>query len=328
MEYSFGIDIGGTTAKMGLFQLRQSLVHDEKYPREDECILLEQRNIETEGITDPDEFFPHMGLSMHVMLKSHGLSPENLAGIGVGVPGAVKDHRTVNRCVNMGWDVTDIAGRFQMITGLSNIRVENDSNLAALGEMWQGGGKGYSSEVMVTIGTGIGAGIVYDGELITGANGAAGEIGHMKMMDAGGEMCSCGGTGCLEQRAAAAGIVKRTLALLKEYPQYSTILRRMAYDRLTAKDVFDAARDGDQLALQVRRETGHLIGKALSYVSCVYDPEVFVIGGGISQAGEPFLKDIERSYRENAFHASRDTQFKLAELGPAAGIYGAAKIVL
>ena len=330
MQYTFGIDIGATTAKLGLFQLKSNspAISGTNPDQNHSCTLLEHTTVETEGMTDPDELFPHLGLSMHVMLKSHGLSPENLAGVGIGVPGAVTDHSTVNQCVNLGWGVTDIGRSFQMITGISNIKVENDANLAALGEMWQGGGQGSFSQVFVSIGTGVGAGIVYDGKIINGAHGAAGEIGHLKVFDGWGEKCSCGGTGCLEQRVASAGIVRRAMELLKEYPQSSDILRRMAYDRLTAKDVFDAARDGDRLAAQVRKETGFYIGKALSYVSCVYDPEVYVIGGGISLAGEPLLKEIEEGFRQNAFHASVDTRFTLAQLGGLAGMYGAAKVVL
>jgi len=316
--YTFGIDIGGTSAKLGLFRLMPS----------DAGItgnLVATRSVPTAYMEEGDEILPNIALTMHQMMDEESISAEDLAGVGIGVPGAVINHEIVNRCVNLGWDVRNVAVEFRQITGVENVKVGNDANLAALGEVWQGSGKGYDSAIMLTIGTGVGGGVIYKGEIIEGAFGAGGEVGHMHMVDDEPLTCGCGNHGCLEQYASATGIVRLTKEAIKKGELPTTL---KAKDIKGAKEVFDAAREGDELALSVVSYTGEMLGKALSIMSCVLDPQVYIIGGGVAHAGNLLLDPIKSSFAEHAFHASRGAEIRLAELGNTAGMYGAARLVL
>ena len=204
------------------------------------------------------------------------------------------------------------------------MKAGNDANVAALGEMWQGGGKGCHSIVMITLGTGIGGGIILNGEILSGTNGAAGEVGHIPVWDDETEMCGCGKRGCLEQYGSATGIVRVAKRYLKAHDEPS-ILRQ--YDDFTAKEVCDAAKENDAIAIEILDLVGKTLGKALACISCVVNTEAFVIGGGVSRAGSVLLDPIEKYFKEYAFHAARDTEFKLATLGNNAGIYGGAKMI-
>ena len=246
-----------------------------------------------------------------------------MEGIGIGVPGPVGADGTVFKCVNLGWGVFNVADRLQELTGLK-VKAGNDANVAALGEMWQGGGKGCHSIVMITLGTGIGGGIILNGEILSGTNGAAGEVGHIPVWDDETEMCGCGKRGCLEQYGSATGIVRVAKRYLKAHDEPS-ILRQ--YDDFTAKEVCDAAKENDAIAIEILDLVGKTLGKALACISCVVNTEAFVIGGGVSRAGSVLLDPIEKYFKEYAFHASRDTEFKLATLGNNAGIYGGAKMI-
>ena len=191
--------------------------------------------------------------------------------------------------------------------------------------MFKGSGEGTKDMVMITLGTGVGGGVIIGGKIITGVNGAAGEIGHMPMCDDETDTCGCGKKGCLEQYGSATGVVKITKRLLatKDTPSK---LRDM--ENFTAKDVFDFAKEGDLLANEAVEELGKYLGKAAAHISCVVNPETFVIGGGVSKAGQFLLDRIEKYFKEYAFFASRDTKFVLASLGNDAGIYGAAALIL
>ena len=256
-------------------------------------------------------------------MKSASIAKEDVEGIGVGVPGPVLEDGSVSVCVNLGWGQVQVADELSSKTGLP-VKVGNDANVAALGEMWQGGGKGYTGVVMVTLGTGVGGGIIHNGKIIPGANGAGGEIGHITVNTEEKDTCGCGRHGCLEQYASATGVVrlaKRALAKATE----KTVLNA---DTVTAKDVWDAVKEGDPVALQVAEQFGKYLGEGLAIVADVINPEAFVIGGGVSKAGEVLLSYIEKNYTKTVFHASRDVKFTLATLGNDAGIYGAAKLVL
>ena len=308
-KYAYGVDIGGTTVKMGFFETTGKLVDTWEIPTRTE--------------NSGELILPDIAASIKENNEKHGIEMGDIEGVGMGVPGPVKDDGTVLRCVNLGWGIFNVNEKLEDLTGIS-VKAGNDANVAALGEMWKGGGQGFHTLVVVTLGTGVGGGIILDGQMLTGAKGAGGEIGHIHMNDAEPDECGCGNHGCLEQYASATGVVrlaKRALAKATE----KTVLNA---DTVTAKDVWDAVKEGDPVALQVAEQFGKYLGEGLAIVADVINPEAFVIGGGVSKAGEVLLSYIEKNYTKTVFHASRDVKFTLATLGNDAGIYGAAKLVL
>lgn len=219
----------------------------------------------------------------------------------------------------------NVAEKIRELTGVWLVRAGNDANVAALGEMWRGGGRGSENIVMITLGTGVGGGVVINGKILTGNRGAAGEIGHLCVNYEETDSCGCGKHGCLEQYASATGIVKEAKRLLAK-DNKETVLRSV--EKLTAKDIFDAAKSGDEVAQKLVEQLGFYLGMAASYLAQIVDPEVYVIGGGVSRAGEILLDAIGRHYDKNVMDALKHKEFRLAELGNDAGIYGAVKMVL
>jgi len=309
-NYVLGADIGGTTVKLGLFTVDGE--------------LLDKWEIPTRKEEGGKYILSDVAAQYDEKLSLRGLTKDDVVGVGIGVPGPVKEDGTVVRCVNLGWGIFNVEEEFEKIYGLP-VKVGNDANMAALGELWQGGGKGYSSIVMVTLGTGVGGGIIINGKMLAGANGAGGEIGHICVDDNETETCGCGKKGCLEQYTSATGIARMAEKYLKESDKESS-LRGVA--PITAKEIFDAAKDGDELALEIVENHGKILGKALASIACVCDPEAFVIGGGVSRAGGILLEAVGKYYKENVFHACRDAKFVLAQLGNDAGIYGCAEAIL
>ncbi len=247
---------------------------------------------------------------------------EPVASIGVGCPGTVCDG-VVLYSNNLDWHDFAMADYLQAKTRLP-VCLGNDANVAALGEMWQGGGKGYSNLVAVTLGTGVGGGIIIDGRILTGTNGAGGEIGHIHMEDNETEVCGCKNKGCLEQYASATGITRLANRRLAK-DDAPSILRG---GEISAKTVFDAVKAGDKVAIEIAEQFGEYLGKGLAAVASVVDPQIFVIGGGVSKAGDILFKYIEPSYKRCAFGPCKQAKFALAKLGNDAGIYGAAALVL
>jgi glucokinase len=305
-DFGFGIDIGGTTIKMGLFKV--------------DGTLIEKWEVDTRREENGKHILIDIAKEINDKLEEKGIQKNDVVGVGLGVPGPVGSDGTVLKCVNLGWGIFNVEETLSELIDLP-VKAGNDANVAALGEMWQGGGKGYKNVVMVTLGTGVGGGIIIDGNIISGTNGAGGEIGHIKVVKNETEICGCGKTGCLEQYASATGIVKEAKKLLnsKERP---SLLRN--YSEITAKLIFDAAKEGDELANILVED----LGGTLASVSCVCDPEVFVIGGGVSKAGMILINVIRKHFIEKAFHACEGTKFELAKLGNDAGIYGGVKLVL
>ncbi|MDD6072161.1 MAG: ROK family glucokinase [Clostridiales bacterium] len=309
-KYVFGADIGGTTVKLGFFTV--------------EGELLDKWEIPTRKDEGGRFILPDVAASLEAKLVERSVDKEEIIGVGIGVPGPVKDDGTVLRCVNLGWGVFNVEEEFEKIFGLP-VKVGNDANMASLGEMWQGGGKGYQSIVMVTLGTGVGGGIIINGKMLSGTNGAGGEIGHICVNDNETEVCGCGKKGCLEQYTSATGITRMAERTLTNTDRASK-LRIVQY--ISAKEIFDAAKEGDDLAMELVENHGKTLGKALASVSCVCDPEAFVIGGGVSKAGDILLETTAKYYQQYAFHASKGTKFVLATLGNDAGIYGCAEAIL
>lgn len=309
-KYAFGVDIGGTTCKIGFFETSGN--------------MLDRWEIATNTENHGEAILEDVAGAVIGRLALEGIGKDEVQGIGVGVPGPVKSNGMVNRCVNLGWDILNVEEELSAKTGLM-VKAGNDANVAALGEMWQGGAKGCSDVVMVTLGTGVGGGIIVNGRIVAGSAGAGGEIGHITVNDEELECCGCGKRGCLEQYASATGIVrmaKRKLAVTSK----ATSLKK--YDNLTAKAVFDEAKAGDETALELVDEVGKILGGALADISCVVNPEVIVIGGGVSKAGEILIETIKKHYAAKAFHACRDTKFALAGLGNDAGMYGCVELLL
>lgn len=305
----FGIDVGGTTVKMGLFSL--------------EGQVLDKWEIVTRTENFGENILPDIAHSIELKLEEKSINKNQVAGAGIGVPGPVKADGTILKAANLGWGVFNVANTLEELTAIK-VKAGNDANVAALGEMWQGGGRGCSNVVMVTLGTGVGGGIIINGEVVTGTNGAGGEIGHMHVEDNETERCGCGKKGCLEQMASATGVVRLANRALNSTNQPS-VLRD---SEVSAKAVFDAVKAGDEVAIEIAETFGKYLGTVLSNVAAITDPEVFVIGGGVSKAGEVLLNYIRKHYDEHAFSACRGAKFSLAELGNDAGIYGAAKLVL
>ena len=293
----FGVDIGGTTIKLGLVS--------------QEGELLEKREFPTQR--DLDAAFDD--IASHVRQVMGNFPDAGCTGVGVGVPGPVLEQSWVHGCVNLGWGDIDVARELGRRVGFP-VRVANDANLAALGEMWQGGGKGCRNLVLFTVGTGVGGGVICDGRIVAGAAGGGGEVGHLPMPFRPDWKCSCGKTGCLEVTASASGIIRAA----REFSPFKEM------ETVTAKDVYDAAAAGDENAKRVTREAGSALGMAAAIVSCVVNPEVILLGGGVSAAGRALLDPVEAAFHKDVFPPCGGVRFALAELGNNAGIFGGAAL--
>lgn len=309
-KYAFGVDIGGTTCKMGLFDTSGRLLDKWEIPT----------NKENRGAG----ILSDVAAAVEAKLVKEGIGKDEVAGIGVGVPGPVNSQGVVSGCVNVGWGTLDVEAELGSLTGFA-VKAGNDANVAALGEMWQGGAKGCKDVIMVTLGTGVGGGIIVDGKVVAGFDGAGGEIGHITIDPAEQETCNCGRRGCLEQYTSATGIVRLAKKKLAADPR-ETSLRN--HEPLTARDIFDEAKAKDAVALELVDEVCKILGTALSNIACVVNPEVIVIGGGVSRAGEILTERVQKYYKEAAFPACRETRFALAGLGNDAGMYGCVQMLL
>lgn len=309
MNYCFGVDIGGTTVKMGIF----------KFDGE----TIDKWEIKTRTENNGSAILPDIAYSIAEKLKEHGIEKEEVLGIGVGVPAPVSEDGIVNGTANLGWGYKEVKHELEELTGIK-AKIGNDANVAALGEMWKGGGLGHKNMMMVTLGTGVGGGIIVGGHILSGANGAGGEIGHICVNYEETESCGCGSKGCLEQYASATGIVRMAKKRL-EAGADNTVLKA---ESVTAKDVFDAVKAGDKLAIEIADDFGRYLGYALANIAALTDPAVIVIGGGVSKAGEILLDYVKKGYDERVFFANKKVKFALAQLGNDAGIFGAAKMIL
>ena len=278
-KYCFGVDVGGTTVKLGLFDLEGNV--QDKW----EIITRTEEN--------GKNILPDVAKSVLDKMAEKNIAKDEVAGIGIGVPGPVNDKGVVLKAVNLGWDIMDVKEILENM-------------------------------VLVTLGTGVGGGVILGGKILTGATGAAGEIGHIHIEDKEGDACGCGNHGCLEQYASATGIVRLAKRRL-EADTKDSVLRQ---GEVSAKTVFDAVKAGDEVACEIAEQFGQYLGKGLAAIAAVVNPEAFVIGGGVSKAGDVLCQYITKYYEKYAFHGCMNAQFKLATLGNDAGIYGAAKMLL
>lgn len=309
-KYIFGVDLGGTTVKMGLFK--------------EDASLLDKWEIPTVKDNNGEGILPDIARSIKSKIADKNIDKEDILGVGIGVPGPVDSKGVIYQAANLGWDVFNVSETLSGLVGLP-VKAGNDANVAALGEMWKGGGAGYGNMVMVTLGTGVGGGIIVEGEILAGYKGSGGEIGHIHVQDGEEKCCGCGNKGCLEQYASATGIVYIVKKRLAKDDMPSVLRQR---EDFSAKTVWDAVKSGDALAIEVAEQFGEYLGKALASIACVVNPEIIVIGGGVSKAGDILLDYIVKNYLPYVFRGSRETKFALATLGNDAGIYGAAKLML
>ena len=312
-EYAFGIDLGGTTAKIGLFTTSGA--------------LLEKWEVATDTSNAGEHILEHLAAAVLGKMKEQSIQPEQVEGVGIGVPGPVLDSSIVPIvCANLGgWGERNVSAQLSGLLDGLKVLVGNDANVAALGEIWMGAAKGAKNAVMVTLGTGVGGGVVVNGKVIDGVHGAGGEIGHITVNRHETAVCGCGKRGCLEQYSSATGVVRCMKKLLDENPDTPCVLRGTEF---AAKDVFDAARNGDALAAREVDEMSDTLGMALANIASTVDPEAFLVGGGVARAGDVLFAPLNKHFQEYAFKSCRETPIKQASLGNDAGIYGAVRLIV
>lgn len=306
----FGVDIGGTAVKTGLFNTEGKLINKWEFP--------------TRKTNGGKDLFADIADFIKEKISEYQLERNNIVGIGVGIPGPVLDNGEVLEVVNIGLSRFNIKEELEKLTGLK-VKAGNDANVAALGEQWQGSGKNFQNMVLVTLGTGVGGGMIYHGNIIAGSKGAAGEIGHIFVNEEETDICGCGKQGCLEQYASATGIVRLAKKLLKESEEPSELRQK---EEISAKDVLDSAKSGDPLALKAVEKSCYYLGVALAHVAQTFDPEAFIIGGGVSKAGEIITDTVKKYFNHYVMDSVKNKEFKLAILGNDAGIYGSARLIL
>lgn len=310
MKYGFGVDLGGTTVKIAYFDEMGTMIHKWEIPT---VVANEGRQI-----------LPDIADAITQYMEKNSIDRNSILGVGIGVPGPVDGKGMVNKCVNLGWGRFNIADTLSTLVGFP-VKAGNDANVAALGEYWKGGGQGCENMILATLGTGVGGGIIIDGKIINGAHGSGAEIGHLVLNRDETELCGCGKRGCVEQYCSATGIVRLAKKALNATNDQSQLRQ---YDILTCKDIFDCGKAGDLLANQVMNQYYAYLGEAMANLCDVIDPDVVVLGGGVSKAGQVLLDGVRPYFDQYVFHATRGTRFALASLGNDAGAYGAFKLAL
>lgn len=308
-----GIDIGGTSVKIGLFESTGELI--------------DKWEVRTRSEDGGINILPDVAASIRSKVQEMGLDlKRDIAGAGMGIPGPVLSDGYVEVCVNLGWHNANPQEELSKLLDGIPVKSGNDANVAALGEMWQGGGMGCRDLVMVTLGTGVGGGVIIDQRIITGKHGLGGEIGHIHVRDEEKEHCNCGGQGCLEQVASATGIAREARRAMAASDKPSAL--RQFGDEVTAKDVLDAAKAGDEMAAEVAETAARYLGLVFAQVALTVDPECFVVGGGVSKAGTYLTDLIDKYYKYYSPISDNKGIISLAKLGNDAGIYGAARLIL
>lgn len=310
MRFGFGVDIGGTTVKIAWFDENGQKLHSWEIP--------------TVRENDGKQILPDIAAALKAFLTERNVAADAVIGVGVGVPGPVDSKGVVSRCVNLGWVNVDVCKELSALTGLP-VKAGNDANVAAMGEYWQGSGREYGSMVMATLGTGVGGGIVIEGQLLHGTHGCGGEIGHMVLNRNETEQCGCGNRGCVEQYCSATGLVRLATRRLAE-DTVPSVLRQL--EKMEAKDVFDAGKQGDAVANEILERYYNCLGEFFANLCVVVDPEVIVLGGGVCKAGQVLLDGIRRGFERFCFSGVKGVKFAVAQLGNDAGSYGAFKLVL
>lgn len=310
MKYCFGVDIGGTFIKLGLFTV--------------EGELLDKWQIPTRREDLSSHILQDIAEALEIKLIERKIIKDEVVGVGFGTPGPVTEDGVAICPANLDWKNKPVAKELSELTGLP-CRGGNDVNVAGLGEMWRGGARGYQNVVVVPIGTGIGAAIIANGKVIAGAAGAAGEIGHIHVDDEIKEPCGCGAVGCVEQFSSATGLIRMAKKLIAETDRETTL---RDVEQIDAKAVLDAVKAGDEAAVEIFDKFCDYLGYSLAATAAVIDPEIFIIGGGVSKAGQILLDRVQAYFKKYVWPGRRDIRFALAQLGNDAGIYGAASMVI
>ncbi|WP_017472575.1 ROK family glucokinase [Amphibacillus jilinensis] len=312
-KYLIGVDIGGTTVKIGII----SVVGE----------IITKWEIVTNKGANADKIPNDIWDAITDKLAIHQIDKQQILGIGVGAPGfVVADSGDIAEAVNLGWRDFPLGRILTDLSGLP-VYVDNDANIAALGENWLGSGQLADHLIAITLGTGVGGGIIVDGKIVSGVNGTAGEIGHMTI-EKNGAPCNCGRRGCLETIASATGIARIATAKVKK-TKHSALTNILKENKiLTAKNVFDAAAQDDPCASEVITEIVDVLAFAIANVATVINPSKIVIGGGVSKAGDQLLVPLEKAYRNYALpRINEGSTFAIATLGNDAGIIGGAFLV-
>ena len=310
MKIGFGVDLGGTTVKIDYF--------------DETGKMLDKWEIPTDRTENGKNILPDIAKAVKGYITNTYVNQDDVIGVGIGVPGAVLPDGTVNKCINLGWGVFNIEKELSALTKLP-VKAGTDATVAAMGECWKGGGRGGKNLVFATLGTGVGGGIVVDGKVIHGVHGAGGEIGHLVLNRDETEQCGCGKYGCVEQYCSATGVVRLAKLRLAKDDAPSTL---RGIENLVCKDVFDAGKAGDAVALEVLEQVYAYLGEYLANVCNVVNPEIVVLGGGVSKAGKMLLDGMAPWFHKYVFHAASAVEFALASLGNDAGAYGAFKLAL
>ncbi|HEM6494134.1 ROK family glucokinase [Streptococcus suis] len=312
-----GIDLGGTSVKLAI------LTTDGE--------IQEKWSIKTNILDEGSHIVPDIIDSIKHRFETHGLTKDDFLGVGMGSPGVVDSEAgTVIGAYNLNWKTLQmVKEQFESALGLPFF-IDNDANVAALGEQWVGAGNNNPNVVFMTLGTGVGGGVIAAGNLIRGVKGAGGELGHITVDFDEPFACTCGKKGCLETVASATGIVNLSRRYADQYAGDAK-LKQMIDDGqdVTAKDVFDLAKEGDDLALIVYRHFSEYLGVACANIAAVLNPAYIVLGGGVSAAGDFLLDGVRKVFAENSFPQIKEsTQIVLATRGNDAGVLGAASLVL
>jgi glucokinase len=306
-KYVYGIDVGGTSIKMGLFDV-------------DSMDIIKDFEVETPKTNHKKSIFETIYNSIVSNNEALNISMDDILGVGIDVPCPVKKGY-VNNCANLNLKDTDlIASMKEYLPDHIELIAANDATIAAFGEN-ASLKKPHDNAVLITLGTGVGGGVILDGMIVEGATGLGGEIGHIRVYDEEEKVCGCGSKGCLEQICGTAGILSYTRELLMDNVSILDI------NQLTVKAIFDAAKQGDDVAMNTVHRVAKYIGIAASILSIINEPDVFIIGGGVSKAGKYFIDLIEKYYKENARFTTGEIPFKLAMTGNQAGIIGSATLV-
>lgn len=311
-KWLIGVDLGGTTTKLAFINYYGEIIHKWE--------ILTDNSEEGKNITI------NIAKAIDSKLEELDLTKDKIIGIGMGAPGPVNlATGVVYNTVNLGWkDNYPLKDLLEVETSLPVI-IDNDANCAALGEMWKGAGNGAKDLVCVTLGTGVGGGVIANGDIVQGVSGAAGEIGHITSVASGGAQCNCGKTGCLETIASATGIVRQAMEKLQLGSTGELAGLYIVNGQITAKDVFDTARVGDETSLTVIGETSLHLGLALANIANTLNPEKIVLGGGVSKAGDILLNPVAENFGKFAFpRVKESTVIDIATLGNDAGVIGAA----
>ncbi|MBB2480134.1 ROK family glucokinase [Bacillus sp. APMAM] len=312
-KWIVGVDLGGTSVKLAFIQEDGEILHKWEIP--------------TDKSEQGKNILPDIAESIQRKMVELGGTKERLIGIGMGAPGAVdKEKGIIYEAVNLGWPKNyPIVKLLSDLSGLP-VEIDNDANCAALGEMWKGAGSGAKNIACVTLGTGVGGGIIVNGDIVQGVKGAAGEIGHITIIPEGGAPCNCGKTGCLETVASATGIVRVAKDTIIQYEGESSLKDLyISKGSIEAKDVFDCMNQGDTLSASIIEQIMLHLGLVLANIGNVLNPEKIVIGGGVSKAGDLLLNPLQKYFNQFAYSAvSASTELAIATLGNDAGILGAA----